>query len=52
MRIWDKLVEEVAVRGGWDGFEDDVQDIMADMNVEEILEMSMEELVERVGKEM
>lgn len=51
-RIWDKLVEEVTISGGWDGFEDDVNDIMADMDVREIMEMSMEELVEKVEKEM
>jgi len=51
-RIWDKLVDEVAVRGGWDGFEEDVACIMAEMDVEEIMEMSMEELVEKVEKEM
>ena len=51
-RIWDMLVEEVAVNGGWDGFEEEIQSIMAEMDVREIMEMSMEELLEKVEKEM
>ena len=51
-RIWDMLVEEVAVNGGWDGFEKEIQSIMAKMDVREIMEMSMEELLEKVEKEM
>ena len=51
-RIWDMLVEEVAVSGGWDGFEKEIQSIMAEMDVREIMEMSMGELLEKVEKEM
>lgn len=51
-RIWDMLVEEVAVNGGWDGFEKEIQSIMAEMDVREIMEMSMGELLEKVEKEM
>ncbi len=51
-RIWDMIVEEVTISGGWDGFEREVRSIMAKMDVREIMKMSMEELVKKVEKEM
>lgn len=51
-RIWDTIVETVILGGGFEGFERNVRDILAEMDVEELCEMSWQELIDKVDEEL
>lgn len=51
-RIWDTIVDTVVLGGGFEGFEESVGDILAEMDVEEICEMSWQELIDKIDEEL
>ncbi len=51
-RVWDTIVETVVLGGGFEGFERKVKDILAEMDVEELCEMSWQELIDKVDEEL
>lgn len=51
-RIWDTIVAMVVGAGGFDGREEEVQCILADMSLEDICEMSWQSVVDEVEEKL